>query len=143
GVGDKLARLAFEQAGFAKVTSVPEQAKPDGAFPTVEFPNPEEKGAMDLAFALARAKKADLVLANDPDADRLAVALPVASAQSGFHQLTGNQVGVLLGHYALTGGLRNLERLDTTRETPLVIASIVSSPMLGVIAHELGAEYDE
>jgi phosphomannomutase len=144
GVGDKLTRLAFDQAGFSNVVSVPEQQRPDGAFPTVEFPNPEEKGAMDLAFALARARKADLVLANDPDADRLAVALPSSSSPTGFVQLTGNQVGVLLGHYLLTGGLRSLDHAVKPKVgAPLVIASIVSSPMLGVVAQALGAQYDE
>jgi phosphomannomutase len=144
GVGDKLARLAFDGAGFTDVVSVPEQQRPDGAFPTVEFPNPEEKGAMDLAFTLARARKADLVLANDPDADRLAVALPSGASKGGYHQLTGNQVGALLGHYLLTGGLTSLDRAVRPADgEPLVIASIVSSPMLGVIARELGARYDE
>jgi phosphomannomutase len=144
GVGDKLARMAFDQAGFTNVVSVPEQQRPDGAFPTVEFPNPEEKGAMDLAFALARARNADLVLANDPDADRLAAALPSAASPSGYHQLTGNQVGILLGHYLLTDGLRSLDRAKKPKVgEPLVIASIVSSPMLGVVAKALGAEYDE
>ncbi len=99
---------------------------------------------MDLAFALARARKADLVIANDPDADRLAVALPSSASPSGFHQLTGNQVGVLLGHYMLTGGLRSLDKAVRPKDgEPLVIASIVSSPMLGVVARELGARYDE
>jgi phosphomannomutase len=146
GVGDELARRAFADAGFADVTSVPEQQKPDGRFPTVEFPNPEEKGAMDLAFALARAKKAELVVANDPDADRLAIALPSASSPTGYVQLTGNQVGVLLGHYLLTGGLEHLERAapgPAGSGEPLVIASIVSSPMLGTVAAALGAHYEE
>lgn len=141
GVGDQLARRAFADAAFANVVSVSEQQKPDGRFPTVEFPNPEEKGAMDLAFALARSKKADLVLANDPDADRLAVALPDVHAQAGYLQLTGNQVGVLLGHYLLTGGLASLSR--AVQPNSFVIASIVSSPMLGVIAKELSAHYEE
>jgi phosphomannomutase len=143
GVGDELARRAFADAGFPDVTSVPEQQKPDGRFPTVEFPNPEEKGAMDLAFALARSKKADLVVANDPDADRLAIALPNAGSATGYLQLTGNQVGALLGHYLLTGGLRHVDRAVAAGGEPLVIASIVSSPMLGVIASELGAHYEE
>jgi len=144
GVGDKLTRKAFAEAGFPNVVSVEEQQKPDGEFPTVEFPNPEEKGAMDLAFALARAKNADLVVANDPDADRLAIALPSKDAKSGFVQLTGNQVGVLLGHYILTNGLRSMEKAHVPgADTPLTIASIVSSPMLGVVAGELGARYEE
>ncbi len=137
GVGDELARVVLAEAGFANVTSVPEQQRPDGAFPTVAFPNPEEKGAMDLSFALARKLRADLVLANDPDADRLAVAVPLASSPTGFHQLTGNQVGVLLGHYLLT------ERVTTRPAARLVLASIVSSPLLGQIARALGARYEE
>lgn len=144
GVGDELARRAFADASFANVVSVPEQQQPDARFPTVEFPNPEEKGAMDLSFALARARKADLVIANDPDADRLAVALPNAASPTGYQQLTGNQVGALLGHYILTGGLTSLDRaVRPASGEPLVIASIVSSPMLGVMAGELGAHYEE
>jgi phosphomannomutase len=144
GVGDDLARRAFALAGFGAVTSVPEQQQPDGRFPTVEFPNPEEKGAMDLAFALARANQAELVVANDPDADRLAIALPSAGSATGYVQLTGNQVGVLLGHYLLTGGLAHLDRaVSAEGGEPLVIASIVSSPMLGVMAAALGAHYEE
>jgi len=134
GVGDALVREALAEAGFANVQSVPEQQKPDGAFPTVAFPNPEEPGAMDLAFALARRTSADLVLANDPDADRLAVAVPAAGG--GYDQLTGNQVGVLLGHYLLT------ERAPGARPRA-VIASIVSSPLLGRIAATLGVRYEE
>lgn len=143
GVGDKLCCRAFLDAGFSSVTSVPEQRQPDAAFPTVAFPNPEEKGAMDLAFALGRTKNADIILANDPDADRLAVALPFEQAETGYLQLTGNQVGTLLGHYLLTDGLRSNDRASQEGGTPLVLASIVSSPMLGVIAKELGADYEE
>src|SRR5258708_10560506 len=99
GVGDALAREALREAGFVSVTSVPEQQKPDGAFPTVAFPNPEEPGAMDLAFALAVETGADLVLANDPDADRLAVA---AAQARRYRQLNGNEGGVVFGHYLLT-----------------------------------------
>ncbi len=133
GVGDSLVRQALSEAGFASVTSVPEQQQPDGAFPTVAFPNPEEPGAMDLAFALAKASSADLVLANDPDADRLAVAVP--SAAGAYRQLTGNETGVLLGHYLLT------ER--AVAKPRAVIASIVSSPLLGRIARDLGCHYEE
>ena len=119
------------------VTSVPEQQKPDGAFPTVAFPNPEEKGAMDLSLALARKTGAQLVLANDPDADRLAVAVPETEAgRDGYRQLTGNQVGALLGYYLLTeqaaGGSKRA-----------VLASLVSSPLLGRIAASLGVRYEE
>jgi phosphomannomutase len=136
GVGDELARTALAEAGFTNVTSVPEQREPDGAFPTVAFPNPEEKGAMDLSFALGRKLGAKLILANDPDADRLAVALP-GNTPSSFVQLTGNQVGILLGHYLL------MERTPEAGARPVVLASIVSSPMLGHIAKELGVHYEE
>jgi phosphomannomutase len=135
GVGNVHALAALARAGFTDVFSVPEQAEPDPAFPTVAFPNPEEKGAMDLAMSHARARKAELILANDPDADRLAVAIPLGS---GFQQLTGNQVGVLLGHHLLVRGPK--------KNRPLVLASIVSSPELGNIARslvELGIRYEE
>lgn len=132
GVGNRLVRAALAEAGFGNVMSVPEQAEPDGAFPTVAFPNPEEKGALDLAYALARREGAELVIANDPDVDRLAAA--VRDPAGAYVQLTGNQIGVLLGHYLLTeggGGDR------------IALASIVSSPMLGVIAKSLGVRYEE
>lgn len=134
GVGHRLLRRAIEAAGFTNVTTVPEQAEPDGAFPTVAFPNPEEKGAMDLAFALAKKLDAPLVIANDPDVDRLAVA--VKKPDGGYVQLTGNQVGVLLGHYLLTQG-------EGAKGDRLALASLVSSPMLGSIAQALGVRYEE
>jgi phosphomannomutase len=135
GVGNRLARAAFAEAGFTQVTTVPEQADPDGHFPTVAFPNPEEKGAMDLAFALGREKQAELVIANDPDADRLAVALKDDTMPQGYRQLTGNQVGVLLGHHLLERGSAEGPRM--------VLASIVSSPMLGAIAASMDVHYEE
>jgi phosphomannomutase len=133
GVGDALVRRTLAEARFTDVTSVPAQREPDGAFPTVAFPNPEEPGAMDLAFALAKEQRADLVLANDPDVDRLAVAVPEGD---GFVRLTGNELGVLLGHYLLT------ER-PAPRRPRAVLASIVSSPLLGRIAADLGVRYEE
>ncbi len=136
GVGAKLAKRALAEAGFSRVLVVPEQEKPDGAFPTVAFPNPEEKGAMDLAFSLAQKERADLVMANDPDADRLAAAVPSADSPTKYVQFTGNQVGALLGHYLLT------ER-HSSQAKRLVIASNVSSPLLGVIAAKLGVRYEE
>ncbi|HLK36013.1 MAG TPA: phospho-sugar mutase [Polyangiaceae bacterium] len=132
GVGDAFARAALSRAGFAEVSSVPQQREPDGAFPTVAFPNPEEPGTMDCAFDHARRTSADLVLANDPDADRLAVAIRKGDT---YRQLTGNEVGVLLGHYLLTEGRATRPRA--------VVVSLVSSPWLGRIAAELGAKYEE
>ncbi|MBK6518939.1 MAG: phospho-sugar mutase [Polyangiaceae bacterium] len=134
GVGDRLVRETLARAGFTNVTSVKEQAEPDGEFPTVSFPNPEEKGALDLSYALADAVGADLIIASDPDVDRLAIALRSASGK-GFVQLTGNQVGVLLGHTVLTEGPQGDGRL--------VLASCVSSPQLGAIAEALGVAYEE
>ena len=136
GVGDALARRALENAGFSSVVTVPEQSEPDATFPTVPFPNPEEKGAMDLAIALAEKEGAKLVLANDPDADRVAVAVP-RRASAGYVQLTGNQVGVLLGHYLLT------ERATHAGEHRVVMTTIASSPMLSAIARALGVHYEE
>jgi phosphomannomutase len=134
GVGDRLTRKALAEAGFTRVVSVPEQAEPDGAFPTVVFPNPEEKGALDLAYALARKEGAELVIANDPDVDRLALAVRLPSGD--YVQLTGNQVGVLLGHYVLTEGAG-------ASGDRVCLASVVSSPMLGSIARALGVRYEE
>jgi phosphomannomutase len=135
GVGNITARAALAQAGFRDVQSVAEQAQPDGEFPTVRFPNPEEPGALDLAFALARKCKADLILANDPDADRLAVAVPTRDKQ-GYVQLSGNQVGVLLGHYLLA------EHPNPPPDR-IVVTTIVSSPMLSVIAEHHSVRYAE
>jgi phosphomannomutase len=135
GVGDALARQALSDAGFSDVTSVPEQQQPDGTFPTVASPNPEEPGAMDLAFALAERIGAELVLANDPDADRLAVAVRQAGESAHYLQLTGNEVGVLLGHYLLTE--------KAVMRPRAVLTSIVSSPLLGRIAASLDVRYEE
>ncbi|MBI5161900.1 MAG: phospho-sugar mutase [Micrococcales bacterium] len=133
GVGARLALRALAQAGFSRVTIVPEQAEPDGRFPTVSFPNPEEPGAMDLALALGDARAADIVIANDPDADRLAAA--VRDADGALAMLTGNELGVLLGHHLLTTAPGGADRL--------VVTTIVSSPLLGGIARDLGVQYAE
>ncbi len=145
GVGNALARRALADAGFTNVTSVAEQASPDGSFPTVPFPNPEEPGAMDRALALGARVGAELVLANDPDADRLAAAVPRAGGGAGaFVQLTGNELGVLLGHYLLSERRRPVAAGEPARPARrAVVASIVSSPLLGRIAADLGAHYEE
>ena len=122
GVGGPLALRLLDAAGHHAVTPVPEQQAPDGAFPTVAFPNPEEPGALDLAEALATRVGATLVLANDPDADRLGVAVP---DDGGWRRLTGNEIGVLLADFVL-------ER--TSGPDRLVVTSVVSSPMLEAVA---------
>jgi phosphomannomutase len=138
GVAADLALRAFGQAGFPPPHVVAAQAGPDPDFPTVAFPNPEEPGALDLALADARRLGADLVIANDPDGDRLAVAVPDPAAPGGWRPLSGDQVGALLGAYLL----------DRTASGPepgrrLVATTVVSSGMLSAIAATAGAGYAE
>lgn len=132
GVGWKLAHEALTRAGFSRVVVVPQQAEPDPDFPTVRFPNPEEPGALDLAKKTANMHAANLILANDPDADRLAACARTRTGS--FVQLTGNQVGMLLADYLLR---------HTSGDKRLVISSCVSSPMLGVIAEKHGVRHAE
>ncbi|MFJ4074734.1 phospho-sugar mutase [Curtobacterium sp. NPDC089991] len=136
GVGWETARAVFAAAGFASPAVVPEQIEPDGAFPTVSFPNPEEPGAMDLAIARGLAVGADLVIANDPDADRLALAIPTVSDSGDptYRRLSGNEVGWLLGWQAAV-------RASETGATGTLAASIVSSPALARVAARHGLEY--
>lgn len=136
GVGGELTTRALAQAGFEQVHPVESQFAPDGAFPTVRFPNPEEKGAMDQVIALAKEKNAELVLANDPDADRLAVAVP--DGKGGYVQLSGDQVGALLAHHLLTEG-----DLGGAAGERLVCTTIVSSALLSQMAAALGVQYAE
>jgi phosphomannomutase len=131
GVGDEVMRRVLEAAGFPSPDSVEEQAEPDPDFPTVAFPNPEEPGAIDLALSLAERRGADLVIANDPDADRCAVAAPM---HDGWRMLRGDEVGALLATYLVT------------REPGLdgvFACSIVSSSLLGKIAGRYGLGYAE
>ena len=138
GVAGRLALRAFEQAGFTAPDVVDAQFEPDPAFPTVRFPNPEEPGALDLAIARARRSGADLIIANDPDGDRLAVAIPDAGAPSGYRQLTGDQVGALLGSYLL-GRLAAHPGTDMSRQ--LVVSTVVSGSLLAKVAAATGAQY--
>ena len=135
GVGHRLLARALRQAGFDGVAAEPAQTDPDGAFRTVAFPNPEEKGAMDRALALALEVSAELVLANDPDADRLAVAVPAPGGQ-GYRMLSGNEIGVLLADDALAYA-------DTGERPKLVLTTIVSSTLLSRMAKDRGAFYGE
>jgi phosphomannomutase len=129
GVGHASVMRALQAGGFTQVHSVAEQAEPNGDFPTVRYPNPEESGALDLAFKLANQVDAELILANDPDVDRLAACARMPNGE--WRQFTGNQIGVLLADYVLG----NVSK--TTR--PLVAQSIVSTPMLQPIADHYGA----
>jgi phosphomannomutase len=124
GVGGSTVVTALERAGFASPHVAVAQAEPDADFPTVAFPNPEEPGAMDLAMALAEEVEADVVVANDPDADRCAVAVP---GPHGWQMLRGDEVGVLLADHLLRQG-----------RTGVYAASIVSSSLLGKMAEAAG-----
>ncbi|MFK7931348.1 MAG: phospho-sugar mutase [Myxococcota bacterium] len=134
GVGTESVVRALNEAGYDDVHLVAEQAEPDGDFPTVAFPNPEEPGALDLSYAVASRVQADLIVANDPDADRLAVAVPDGSG--GWRQFTGNQVGCLLADDLLTHG-------ESDGRTRLVATTVVSSRLLSRIADAHGAAYTE
>ncbi|MEW9546924.1 phospho-sugar mutase [Nonomuraea sp. NPDC050783] len=131
GVGAATLAGAFLAAGFPAPMAVEEQRDPDPDFPTVAFPNPEEPGAMDLAVALATGSGADLVLANDPDADRCAVGVPLPGG--GCRMLTGDEVGGLLAEHVITH----------TSGDRMVATTIVSSTLLGKIAAAYGVRYGE
>lgn len=138
GVGWETFSRVIRSAGYPAPRVVDEQRDPDPTFRTVSFPNPEEPGALDLAFARARDADAEFIIANDPDADRLAVAIPDAAAESGWRTLTGNQVGLLLGRRAARAAR------DAQATTGASLAcSLVSSPGLGAVAAEYGLDFHE
>lgn len=137
GVGWETLSRILETAGYPAPVPVTAQLEPDGAFPTVAFPNPEEPGAMDLAFDAAREAGAELVIANDPDADRLAVAIPDDSAESGWRRLTGNEIGLLLGWRA--GRLATAEGPAPAGAS--LACSLVSSPGLQAVAEHYGLDF--
>jgi phosphomannomutase len=129
GVGKDVLLATFARAGFPAPALVAEQAEPDPDFPTVAFPNPEEPGAMDLSFAKARETDPDLVIANDPDADRCAVAVKDGGD---WRMLRGDEVGALLAAHLVRRGA-----------TGTFAESIVSSSLLGRIAEKAGLPYEE
>ncbi|NNN03775.1 MAG: phospho-sugar mutase [Acidimicrobiaceae bacterium] len=126
GVGGALVTDLLHRSGFREISVVPEQFAPDGTFPTVAFPNPEEPGAMDRVLDLARERDCDVVIANDPDADRLSVAVPQPNGQ--WRQLRGDEVGWLLGSRAL----------EECAEGDVVATTIVSSGLLARMAQTAG-----
>ncbi len=135
GVGAETFLGVVAKAGYPAPEIVAEQRDPDPSFRTVAFPNPEEPGAMDLAFALGAKKDAEFIIAHDPDADRLAVAIPDPSASGGWRRLTGNEVGLLLG-------ARAARAAEGTPGATLA-CSLVSSPGLGAIASAHGLGFAE
>ncbi len=135
GVGWHPIRELFRLAGHGDVQPVPSQVKPDGRFPTVNFPNPEEPSTLDLGMRLAEAIRADILLANDPDADRLAMALPDEKGR--WHALTGNQLGIVLMDYMLEQA-----RQSPTSGRALCVSTIVSTPMADAVAAAYGARFE-
>ncbi|MGI8949123.1 MAG: phospho-sugar mutase [Ornithinimicrobium sp.] len=129
GVGAQVIRRAFERAGYPAPEPVAEQETPDPDFPTVGFPNPEEPGAIDAALALADIVHPDAVIANDPDADRCAVAV---DGPRGWQMLRGDEVGALLAHHLLRRGL------DPGSSRTVLARSIVSSRLLAAMAEDAG-----
>jgi phosphomannomutase len=139
GVGSDVVVAAFARAGFREPIVVPSQSEPDPEFPTVSFPNPEEPGAIDAALALAARVHPDLVLANDPDADRCAVAVPDPNAvtvdnPAGWRMLRGDEVGSLLGAHILSRGVG---------ADAVFANSIVSSRLLAAMAADAGIRHEE
>jgi len=135
GVGWETFSRVVKAAGYPAPRVVDEQRDPDPTFRTVSFPNPEEPGAMDLSFARARAVDAEFIIANDPDADRLAVAIPDEGAEGGWRRLTGNEVGLLLGWRAA--------KAAQSAPGASLTCSLVSSPGLGAIAEAYGLDFHE
>ena len=133
GVGAGTFFDTVDAAGFPPVHGVAEQTTPDPAFPTVSFPNPEEEGALDLSFATAQTVGAALIIAHDPDADRLALALPW---EGRYVRLTGNQVGAILGWHCAS-------RAQQRGDSGALANSLVSSPVLGKIAHHFELDHVE
>lgn len=129
GVGWETFAAILDAAGYPRPVTVEAQRDPDGTFPTVAFPNPEEPGAMDLAYETARAAEAQFIIANDPDADRVAVAIP-ADVEGGWRRLTGNEIGLLLGW-------RAAQSADAATGASLA-CSLVSSPGLRAVAEHYG-----
>lgn len=132
GVGGEALPSVLETAGFEAPQVVPQQELPDPEFPTVAFPNPEEPGAIDLAVALAEQSGADIVIANDPDADRCACAVPGQAPGEGWRMLRGDEVGALLADHLLRSGKQGT-----------YATSIVSSTLLGKMAAAHGQDYAE
>lgn len=130
GVGAETIRAAFAACGLPAPHEVVEQVEPDPDFPTVAFPNPEEPGALDLALSLARRLGADLVIANDPDADRLAIAVPDPHEGGGWRALTGDELGSLLADHLLRS------RPHTPQD--VLVTTVVSSRLLAALAVSAG-----
>lgn len=134
GVGYEVLSKTLAKAGLPQPHLVEAQIQPDATFPTVNFPNPEEKGALDLAIKLAKEKNAEFIIANDPDADRLAVAMP--DSQGNWKPLHGNVIGCFLGWYLA-------KQYHSQGKQGILACSLVSSPALAEIAKKYGFQSEE
>lgn len=143
GVGGEPVTALLKAAGFSAVVPVAEQHVPDPDFPTADFPNPEEPGALDLALRTAAEHDADLVLANDPDADRLSAAVYDGDAGA-WRQLNGDEMGALLGaHIMARGPLRSGWQTAVAASGPTFANSVVSSRLLGTLCSGRGIGHEE
>jgi phosphoglucomutase len=133
GAGNRCVRTILKKLGVEDVIVVPEQENPDGNFPTCPYPNPEKREALELGLALCEKEQADLLLATDPDADRMAVA---AKTANGYQILTGNEIGVLLLDYIATAR----KAKGTMPQKPVAVKSIVSTKLADAVAAEHGVE---
>lgn len=134
GTGALIAGQALNNAGFKNVTIVPEQEQPDGDFPTVTLPNPEDPAALAMGIALAKKQGADVVIGVDPDADRMGTAVRLPSGE--YQLLTGNQIGAILLHYLLTAK----KAAGTLPANGVLVKSIVSSEFAADIAKSFNIE---
>jgi phosphoglucomutase len=136
GTGNKPVRAIFDRIGVKDVTVVPEQEMPDGNFPTCPFPNPEIKEALTLGLELSKKIQPDLLIATDPDADRMGIAVPCAS---GFALFSGNEVGALLFEYICA----ERTKLGSMPDRPIVVKTIVTTDLIRAIAKDYGVEVRE
>lgn len=134
GTGNKPVRQILKETGVSNVTVVPEQELPDGNFPTCPFPNPEIKQAFECALKLAEKESADLLLATDPDCDRVGIAVPTGKGD--YQLMTGNEVGVMLLNYILEQRCA----LKTLPENPIAVKTIVSTELTAAVAKKYGCE---
>lgn len=132
GVGGDVVRRVLESHGGLRLAVVESQQQPDGTFPGVPFPNPEEPGAMDAVIDLGRRVDADVALANDPDADRLGVAIP--TSDGGWRRLAGDEIGWLLADHVLA---------HTSGDDRLIVSTLVSSSLVGRMARDAGVHFEE
>lgn len=137
GTGYKPVTEILKRIGVKDLTVVPEQAYPDGNFPTCPYPNPEEKAALKLAIELAEKTNADMVLATDPDADRVGIA--VRKKDGGFRLFNGNETGAIMENFMLSVKSKN----GSMPKNPVVVKTIVTSDMATDIAKKYGAEVKE